>query len=157
MIFVGDDWSEDHHDVCLMDQAGKRLASRRLASRRLASRRLASRRLASRRLPEGRLPSPAGRPPRVTLCANRLRGCRGLHCCDRCLRPAPLARCRCTDVMRPIPRLCIALQPLSRLAPPLTRCSRITLPVNVIPPYYIISANMLQFKGLRAWVYEHAI
>ena len=30
MIFVGDDWSEDHHDVCLMDQAGKRLASRRL-------------------------------------------------------------------------------------------------------------------------------
>src|SRR5258705_770433 len=30
MIFVGDDWSEDHHDVCLMDQAGTRLASRRL-------------------------------------------------------------------------------------------------------------------------------
>jgi len=30
MIFVGDDWSEDHHDVCLMDQAGKRLVSRRL-------------------------------------------------------------------------------------------------------------------------------
>ena len=30
MIFVGDDWSEHHHDVCLMDQAGKRLASRRL-------------------------------------------------------------------------------------------------------------------------------
>jgi hypothetical protein len=30
MIFVGDDWSEDHHDVCLMDQAGKRLAWRRL-------------------------------------------------------------------------------------------------------------------------------
>jgi len=30
MIFVGDDWSEDHHDVCLMDQAGKRQASRRL-------------------------------------------------------------------------------------------------------------------------------
>ena len=30
MIFVGDDWSEDHHDVCLMDQAGKWLASRRL-------------------------------------------------------------------------------------------------------------------------------
>ena len=41
MIFMGDDWSEDHHDVYLMDQAGKRLASRRLASRRLASRRLA--------------------------------------------------------------------------------------------------------------------
>jgi hypothetical protein len=30
MIFVGDDWSEDHHDVCLMDQAGMRLAWRRL-------------------------------------------------------------------------------------------------------------------------------
>jgi transposase len=30
MIFMGDDWSEDHHDVYLMDQAGKRLASRRL-------------------------------------------------------------------------------------------------------------------------------
>src|ERR1700741_4552183 len=30
MIFMGDDWSEDHHDVYVMDQAGKRLASRRL-------------------------------------------------------------------------------------------------------------------------------
>ena len=30
MIFMGDDWAEDHHDVYLMDQAGKRLASRRL-------------------------------------------------------------------------------------------------------------------------------
>src|SRR5262245_19398675 len=30
MIFVGDDWSEDHHDVYLMDQAGNRLTSRRL-------------------------------------------------------------------------------------------------------------------------------
>jgi len=30
MIFVGDDWSEDHHDVYLMDQTGARLASRRL-------------------------------------------------------------------------------------------------------------------------------
>ncbi len=30
MIFVGDDWSEDHHDVYLMDEAGKRLGSRRL-------------------------------------------------------------------------------------------------------------------------------
>src|ERR1700754_283325 len=29
MIFMGDDWSEDHHDVYVMDQAGKRLASRR--------------------------------------------------------------------------------------------------------------------------------
>jgi transposase len=30
MIFIGDDWAEDHHDVYLMDQAGRRLASRRL-------------------------------------------------------------------------------------------------------------------------------
>ena len=30
MFFVGDDWAEDHHDVYLMDEAGKRLASRRL-------------------------------------------------------------------------------------------------------------------------------
>jgi len=30
MIFVGDDWAEDHHDVYLMDEAGRRLASRRL-------------------------------------------------------------------------------------------------------------------------------
>jgi transposase len=30
MIFVGDDWAEDHHDVYLMDEVGKRLASRRL-------------------------------------------------------------------------------------------------------------------------------
>ena len=29
-IFVGDDWSEDHHDVHLMDADGDRLASRRL-------------------------------------------------------------------------------------------------------------------------------
>src|SRR5260370_29186717 len=30
MIFIGDDWAESHHDVYLMDEAGKRLASRRL-------------------------------------------------------------------------------------------------------------------------------
>jgi transposase len=30
MIFVGDDWSEKHHDVYLMDQDGARLAGRRL-------------------------------------------------------------------------------------------------------------------------------
>ena len=29
MIFVGDDWAEDHHDVHLMDDTGARLASRR--------------------------------------------------------------------------------------------------------------------------------
>src|ERR1700752_1524563 len=30
MIFMGDDWAEDHHDVYLMDEAGARLACRRL-------------------------------------------------------------------------------------------------------------------------------
>jgi transposase len=30
MLFVGDDWAEDHHDVYLMNEAGGRLASRRL-------------------------------------------------------------------------------------------------------------------------------
>jgi transposase len=30
MIFVGDDWAEDHHDIYLMDADGTRLASRRL-------------------------------------------------------------------------------------------------------------------------------
>ena len=30
MIFVGDDWAEAHHDVHVMDEAGRRLASRRL-------------------------------------------------------------------------------------------------------------------------------
>ena len=30
MIFVGDDWSEDHHDVEVQDEQGRRLAQRRL-------------------------------------------------------------------------------------------------------------------------------
>ena len=30
MLFVGDDWAEDHHDVYLMDEEGARLAARRL-------------------------------------------------------------------------------------------------------------------------------
>jgi transposase len=30
MIFVGDDWAEDHHDVYAMDESGTRLALRRL-------------------------------------------------------------------------------------------------------------------------------
>ena len=29
-LFIGDDWAEEHHDVYLMDEAGRRLASRRL-------------------------------------------------------------------------------------------------------------------------------
>ena len=31
MLFVGDDWAEDHHDVELMDAAGRRLAKARLS------------------------------------------------------------------------------------------------------------------------------
>jgi transposase len=30
VIFVGDDWAEDHHDVHVMGEAGARLSSRRL-------------------------------------------------------------------------------------------------------------------------------
>src|SRR5262245_54054419 len=30
MIFVGDDWAEEHHDVYLMGESGERLASQRL-------------------------------------------------------------------------------------------------------------------------------
>src|ERR1700733_5388895 len=30
MVFVGDDWAQDHHDVYLMDEAGARLAATRL-------------------------------------------------------------------------------------------------------------------------------
>jgi len=30
MLFVGDDWAEDHHDVEIQDQNGKRLAKARL-------------------------------------------------------------------------------------------------------------------------------
>jgi transposase len=30
LIFVGDDWAEAHHDVCVMNEAGDRLAGRRL-------------------------------------------------------------------------------------------------------------------------------
>src|SRR5260370_11452786 len=30
MIFVGNDWAEDHHDVWVMNEAGQRLGSRRL-------------------------------------------------------------------------------------------------------------------------------
>jgi hypothetical protein len=31
MLFVGVDWAEDHHDVCVMDSAGKVLGKRRVA------------------------------------------------------------------------------------------------------------------------------
>ena len=30
MIFVGNDWADDHHDVVVLDEAGATLAYRRL-------------------------------------------------------------------------------------------------------------------------------
>jgi transposase len=30
VIFVGDDWAEAHHDVCVLDEHGQRLAKRRV-------------------------------------------------------------------------------------------------------------------------------
>ena len=30
LLFVGDDWAEDHHDVEIQDEAGRKLAARRL-------------------------------------------------------------------------------------------------------------------------------
>ena len=30
MLFVGDDWARDHHDVELVDEDGKKLAAKRL-------------------------------------------------------------------------------------------------------------------------------
>ncbi|MFD6194801.1 hypothetical protein [Streptomyces sp. NPDC060275] len=30
LLFVGDDWAQDHHDVELMDAAGRRLSKARL-------------------------------------------------------------------------------------------------------------------------------
>ena len=30
MLFVGDDWAEDHHDVEVLDEAGRRLGRARL-------------------------------------------------------------------------------------------------------------------------------
>jgi hypothetical protein len=30
MLYAGDDWAEDHHDVALVDEAGHRLARARL-------------------------------------------------------------------------------------------------------------------------------
>jgi hypothetical protein len=31
MLFVGVDWGERHHDLCLLDEAGQVLAARRVA------------------------------------------------------------------------------------------------------------------------------
>ena len=30
MLFVGDDWAQDHHDVEIQDESGRRLAKARL-------------------------------------------------------------------------------------------------------------------------------
>jgi hypothetical protein len=38
MLFVGDDWAEDHHDVEIEDQAGQRLAAKRMPERQPGSR-----------------------------------------------------------------------------------------------------------------------
>ena len=38
MIFVGDDWAEAHHDVCVLDEQGARLAKQRLPEGLVASR-----------------------------------------------------------------------------------------------------------------------
>jgi Transposase len=40
MIFVGDEWAEEHHDVYLMDEDGRRLTSRRLPEGLLGIRQL---------------------------------------------------------------------------------------------------------------------
>ena len=32
MLFVGDDWAEDHHDIEIVDDVGRRLARRRSCS-----------------------------------------------------------------------------------------------------------------------------
>jgi hypothetical protein len=31
MLFVGDDWAEDHHDIEIVNEQGRRLARRRLS------------------------------------------------------------------------------------------------------------------------------
>ena len=36
MLFVGDDWAEDHHDVYLMDDTGDKLVSRRVPTAGIA-------------------------------------------------------------------------------------------------------------------------
>jgi hypothetical protein len=36
-LCVGDDWAEDHHDIEVMDEAGKALARRRLPEGSLGS------------------------------------------------------------------------------------------------------------------------
>ena len=40
-LYVGDDWSEDHHDIQLMNEAGEQLAARRLPEGVSGSRRTA--------------------------------------------------------------------------------------------------------------------
>ena len=51
MLYVGDDWSEDHHDVALVDEAGRRLARARLDEGVSGITRLHE--LVAGRLPEG--------------------------------------------------------------------------------------------------------
>ncbi len=51
MLYVGDDWSEDHDDVALVDEAGRRLARARLDEGVSGITRLHE--LVAGRLPEG--------------------------------------------------------------------------------------------------------
>src|SRR3954452_23052649 len=51
MLFVGDDWAEDHHDVELVDEAGEVLARRRLREGLDGITRLHA--LIAERMPEG--------------------------------------------------------------------------------------------------------
>ncbi len=36
-VFLGDDWAEDHHDVYLLNEDGKKLAGRRLPEASMGS------------------------------------------------------------------------------------------------------------------------
>jgi len=40
MLFVGDDWAEDHHDVEIVDETGRTLARRRFPEGRPGPRRV---------------------------------------------------------------------------------------------------------------------
>jgi hypothetical protein len=61
MLCVGDDWAEDHHDVELVDEAGRRLARARLPEGLEGMTRLHA--LIAAHLPEGEPDSDAGLRP----------------------------------------------------------------------------------------------
>src|SRR3954453_5893770 len=51
LLFVGDDWAEDHHDVEVQDEAGRKLAAKRLPEGAAGSARLHE--LIAAHLPDG--------------------------------------------------------------------------------------------------------